>query len=154
MEIKGLLLWVFMVHRKLFLLPNLGMKFIIVSIVNAIFMVIIVLYVVVRYLKYQDAGIGVFISHTDGSKPTKEEIETAQRETNKKLHLAWDSAVPMGGNPVDIYEFNLMLSVGDISENRDPVSSENKHWNTYTVFTRTMKGIRRLRKYFKRLLRA
>lgn len=46
--------------------------------------------------KYQDEGIGVFVSHTDGSKPTKEEIATAQREAREKFHLMWDSAVPMG----------------------------------------------------------
>jgi len=51
MEIKGLLSWVRMARRKLFLLPNLGMKFIIASIVNAIFMVIIAPSAVVLYQK-------------------------------------------------------------------------------------------------------
>ena len=66
----------------------------------------------------QNVYIGVFVSHADGSKPTKEEIETAQREAEEKARLAWESATPLGGNPADIYGFNLALSIGDISENQ------------------------------------
>ena len=39
--------------------------------------------------KYHDEEIGVFISHTDGSKPTKEEIETAKRERTFAGHVEW-----------------------------------------------------------------
>ncbi len=61
--------------------------------------------------------VGVIISYADGSKPTKEEIEDAQRKAEEKHRLEWESAVPMGGNPADVYGFSLALSIGDISEN-------------------------------------
>ncbi|MGE4277714.1 MAG: DUF3658 domain-containing protein [Lawsonibacter sp.] len=64
----------------------------------------------------QSGCIAVIVSHSDGSKPTKEELETAQREAEEKARLAWKTAIPLGGNPADIYGFNLYLSVGDISE--------------------------------------
>jgi hypothetical protein len=65
---------------------------------------------------YQNGCMGVIVSHADGSKPTKREIKVAQREAEKKEQLAWENAIPLGGNPADIYGFNLTLSIGDISE--------------------------------------
>lgn len=46
--------------------------------------------------KYQGGCFGVIISHADGSKPTKKEVEAAQREAEEKARLAWESAVPLG----------------------------------------------------------
>ena len=65
---------------------------------------------------YQSGAFGVIIHHTDGSKATEEEIKAAQQEFETRDRLAWASAVPMGGNPEDVYGFALALSVGDISE--------------------------------------
>ncbi len=75
--------------------------------------------------KYQGGGISVIVSHTDGSKPTKKEVEVAQQEAEEKARLAWKSATPLGGNPADVYGFNLVLSIGDISEN--PPGIKRKH---------------------------
>lgn len=66
--------------------------------------------------KYQGGYIGVFISHKDGSKPSRKEIKAVKQEAEEKERLAWENATPLGGNPSDIYGFSLMLSVGDISE--------------------------------------
>lgn len=60
---------------------------------------------------------GVFISKHDGSQPTPEEISAAQKAAEEKECLEWKNAVPMGGNPNDVFGFSLMLSVGDISAN-------------------------------------
>ncbi len=60
--------------------------------------------------------ISVIIRHADGSEPAKEEIECAQRKAEEKHRLELERAVPMGGNPADVYGFDLALSVGDISE--------------------------------------
>jgi hypothetical protein len=69
--------------------------------------------------EYMGVSIGVIGSHSeDGSKPTKEELEAAQREFEEKHRLAWENAVPLGGNPADVYGFSLALSVGDISEDQ------------------------------------
>jgi len=68
--------------------------------------------------KYQSGCIGVIVSHADGSQPTEKEIEDAQRDAVEKERLAWERATPLGGNPADIYGFNLALSVGNISENK------------------------------------
>lgn len=84
--------------------------------------------------KYQDGCIGVFVSHADGSNPTKEEVEAAQREAKEKARLAWESATPLGGNTADIYGFNLMLSVGDISENQPDIKRKQTLEHLYSVY--------------------
>lgn len=61
-------------------------------------------------------GVSIFFTHTDGSEPTKEEIEAARRKAEENERLSWENANPMGGNSADIYEFDLTLSIGDISE--------------------------------------
>jgi len=66
--------------------------------------------------RYSCGVCGVGIIHADGSKATKMELRAAQREAKERARRSWESAVPMGGNPADIYGFPLMLSVGDISE--------------------------------------
>lgn len=68
--------------------------------------------------KYQSRGICVLFSDTDGRKPSKKEMEEAQQKAEKAERLAWENATPLGGNPADVYGFNLSLSVGDISENQ------------------------------------
>lgn len=62
-------------------------------------------------------SISVIVSHADGSKPTEEEIQAAQQEAEERERLEWEKAIPMGGNPSDVYGFHYCLSVGDISEN-------------------------------------
>lgn len=80
--------------------------------------------------KYQD----VTVSRADGSKPTKEEVETAQREAEEKARLKWESATPLGGNPTDIFGFNLALSVGDISENQPGIKRKQTLEHLYSVY--------------------
>lgn len=66
--------------------------------------------------KYVGGCTGVIIQHSDGRKPTKEEVNAAQQEAEQKEREAWEAAVPLGGNPSDVYCFSLGLSMGDISE--------------------------------------
>lgn len=66
--------------------------------------------------EYRSGCIGVIISHRDGRKPSRKELKAAQREAEEKARLAWESAVPMGGNRGDIYGFTLGLGIGDITE--------------------------------------
>lgn len=84
--------------------------------------------------KYQGGCIGVFVSHADGSKPTKEEVEVAQQEAEEKARLAWESATPLSGNTSDIYGFNLVLSVGDISENQPSIKRKQTLEHLYSVY--------------------
>ncbi|AZO94893.1 DUF3658 domain-containing protein [Halocella sp. SP3-1] len=84
--------------------------------------------------KYQDGCIGVFVSHTNGSKSTKEEVETARREAKEKARLAWESATPLGGKTTDIYGFNLVLSIGDISENQPGIKRKQTLEHLYSVY--------------------
>ena len=84
--------------------------------------------------KYQEGCIGIIISHADGSKPTKEEVETARQEAKKKARLAWESATPLGGKTTDIYGFNLVLSVGDISENQPGIKRKQTLEHLYSVY--------------------
>jgi len=68
--------------------------------------------------KYRGGVFSVFISHEDGREPTEEEIESAKRKVEEKERLAWEKAIPLGGNPKDVFGFGLVLSIGDISENQ------------------------------------
>lgn len=70
-----------------------------------------------HYGKGKYRGVSsVFISHSDGRQPTKEEIENAKREFEQKEREAWKKAVPLGGSPADVFCFAFVLSIGDISE--------------------------------------
>lgn len=84
--------------------------------------------------KYKGGGISVIISHADGSKPTKKEVEAARREAEEKERLAWESATPLGGNSADIYGFNLVLSVGDISENQPGIKRKHTLEHLYSLY--------------------
>jgi hypothetical protein len=66
--------------------------------------------------KYRGGAVGVIISHSDGSKPTKAGIENAQRELEEKERRAWEKAVPLGGDSADVFSFNLAWSVGSIGD--------------------------------------
>lgn len=61
-------------------------------------------------------SVGVVVRHTDGSKPTEQELCAAQREAEEKARIAWENAVPMGGNSADVFSLGLAHSVGDIAE--------------------------------------
>lgn len=84
--------------------------------------------------KYQGGCIGIFISHEDGSKPSKSEIKAAKREAEEKERLAWESATPLGGNSSDIYGFNLMLSIGDISEDQPGIKRIQTLERLYSIY--------------------
>lgn len=84
--------------------------------------------------KYQGGCISVFVSHADERKPTKEEVKAAQREAVEKDRLAWERATPLGGNSADIYGFNLVLSVGDISENQPGIKRKRTLENLYSIY--------------------
>jgi len=99
--------------------------------------------------KYQSGCISVFISHADGSKPTREEVKAARREAEEKARLAWESAVPMGGNSADIYGFNLVLSIGDISENQPGIKRKQALERLYGVYPNDV-GCQAAREIFNR----
>lgn len=66
--------------------------------------------------KYVGGSVGVILSKHDGSIPSDEEIKQAQKQAEEKERLEWEQALPMDGNAKDIFGFNLMLDIGDISD--------------------------------------
>lgn len=66
---------------------------------------------------YQDGSIGVFVTHSDGSKPTRRELRRAKQKAEERQRRAWENATPLGGNPADVFGFPLALSVGSVAEN-------------------------------------
>ncbi|HHW00876.1 MAG TPA: DUF1835 domain-containing protein [Clostridiaceae bacterium] len=66
--------------------------------------------------KYCGGTVGIIINHSDGCMPTKADIENAQREIEERKRLAWEKAVPLGGNSADVFSFNLAWSVGSIAD--------------------------------------
>ena len=66
--------------------------------------------------KFKGICVSVIVSHEDGSAATAEEIEAVKKEAEEKERVEWGKAVPLGGNPDDIYCFDLAWDMGDISE--------------------------------------
>lgn len=84
--------------------------------------------------KYQCGGIGVIVTHRDGSTPTRKELKAAQKEAEKRARIAWENAVPLGGSPADIYGFNFALSIGDISENQPGTKRKQALERLYSTY--------------------
>lgn len=84
--------------------------------------------------KYQCGGIGVIVTHRDGSTPTRKELKAAQKEEEKRARIAWENATPLGGNAADIYGFNLAQSIGDISENQPGIKRKQTLERLYRTF--------------------
>lgn len=61
--------------------------------------------------------IGVILGEADtpAKAATEKEIEAAKAEARKRHRLAWEKAVPIEGNPGDVFSFSPCLSYGDIS---------------------------------------
>ena len=58
----------------------------------------------------------VIVGHSDGAKPTQEELEQTRQEFERKEQEAWERAILLGGRSSDVFCFAFALSVGDISE--------------------------------------
>lgn len=58
----------------------------------------------------------VILGREDGAEPEAEEWRYAQKRAEEAQRREWNQAVPMGGNPQDVYGMHLGLSVGDIAE--------------------------------------
>lgn len=84
--------------------------------------------------KYPVGYMSIIVSHTDGSKPSNEEIETARKEAEEKAHMTWDNATPLDGKTSDLYGFNLLLSIGDISENRLGIKRKQVLEHLFSVY--------------------
>lgn len=65
---------------------------------------------------WHGAAFGVVLGNTNGRPVSKREIQAAQRRVEEQSRREWEEAVPLGGNPGDIYCLDLVLSMGDISE--------------------------------------
>ncbi len=64
---------------------------------------------------YCGGTVGIIVSHSDGSQPTKAERRNAQRELEEKQRRAWERAVPLGGDSRDVVSFSLAWSIGCIT---------------------------------------
>ena len=62
-------------------------------------------------------AFSVIVSHSNGYKPTKEEIERIRQEMEARERSRWEQAVPLPGKRQDIICLPLALSVGEIDEN-------------------------------------
>lgn len=65
---------------------------------------------------YISGCVSVTLIKNDGSQPTPDELSAAKKTAEEQNRLEWEKAIPMGGNPQDVFGFNLILSVGDISD--------------------------------------
>lgn len=63
--------------------------------------------------KFRSGVIAVIL---DNSTPSQEEVCGAKRRAEEQAHRKWEQAIPLGGNPGDVYCFDLAWSVGNISD--------------------------------------
>jgi hypothetical protein len=72
-------------------------------------------------IEAQNYGKGTFrpgaVSIFTDKKISKKERHDFEREFMEKERINWEQAVPLGGNSKDVFCFNLLLSIGDISGN-------------------------------------
>lgn len=73
--------------------------------------------------EYKHSSVGVFLSHGDGSVPTQQELEEETRKFEEQERKKWEQAIPLGGQPSDVYGFHLSLSCGNI---HDPLCVEDR----------------------------
>ena len=64
--------------------------------------------------EYHSGCIGIIGHHVDGSPLTEAEVQAELEKAEAKERAAWERAVPLGGQPGDVFAFPLALSVGDI----------------------------------------
>ena len=64
---------------------------------------------------WHSPAIGAVL-RSDGQPLSKEELRAVQRRAVERSRREWEEAVPLGGEPSDVYCLDLVLSVGDISE--------------------------------------
>lgn len=68
-----------------------------------------------RYGIGNDAG-GVGFVIPKGQKPAKSKLNALRRAAELQARSAWEHAVPLGGNPADVYCIDAAWSIGDISD--------------------------------------
>lgn len=72
--------------------------------------------------EFQAGPVGIIVSHEDGSRPSREEIQEAERRYLEQARKDWEEAVPLGGRTRDVYCLPLGLSLGDLRQ--DPFGEE------------------------------
>ena len=65
---------------------------------------------------FKGMNVSVIVSHGNSSEISSEEIETIKKNAEEKERAEWEKAVPLGGNPDDVYCFALAWDMGDITE--------------------------------------
>ena len=50
-------------------------------------------------------------------KPSKKELEASKKDAEARARQEWERAIPLGGNPADVYGIDVAWSIGDIAEN-------------------------------------
>lgn len=66
--------------------------------------------------RWHRPAIGVVVRSTDGQRISPEDFREIQRQEAERSRREWEEAVPLGGNPDDVYCLDLVPSIGDISE--------------------------------------
>ena len=84
--------------------------------------------------KYRGGPISVFIRKKDGSEPTEEEKEAALQEAREKERIAWERAIPLGGNSRDVFCLGQSLSIGDISENEPGEKRKQSLYSLHSIY--------------------
>lgn len=82
--------------------------------------------------KHSSASIGLVLSGRTNISP--EELETLKADAELQAHRKWETSIPLGGNPADVYCIDVAWSMGDISDdeignNRKSVLEQAFFWN-------------------------
>ena len=64
--------------------------------------------------KHSSASIGLVLSGRTNISP--EELETLKADAELQAHRKWETSIPLGGNPADVYCIDVAWSMGDISD--------------------------------------
>ena len=72
--------------------------------------------------KHSSASIGLVLSGRTNISP--EELETLKADAELQAHRKWETSIPLGGNPADVYCIDVAWSMGDISD--DEIGNNRK----------------------------
>ena len=81
--------------------------------------------------KYRGGAVGVILNK---EKPSKKEVKAAMREAEARHQMEWEDAVPLGGDPADVFSMGLGWSMGDISDDGIGESRRSVMREQYSVW--------------------
>ena len=88
--------------------------------------------------EYSSGIVGLLL---DGEQPSEQEIETARCKAEGQARREWETTVPLGGDPADVYCLDLALSIGEITEDEVGIQRQRVFGQILFICPMDIKGL-------------